>query len=182
MGYCALAVANYFLDLGVQDDVDITPLMIQKLVYISHGYHLAFTAKYDDPNGEPLVDDEFAEAWQYGPVFPSLYYSLRRFGGDPITEPAESNDIIYDEDSGKLRIVSEIPRIDENNKFVCTLLSKVWDAYRSYTGYQLSSVTHKNGTPWDDTVKEHGGSFKNANIKNKVIRNYYLKAIGGRNE
>ena len=81
MGYSAFAVANYFLRLGRDSGEEITPLKIQKLVYIAHGYHLAFTASDNSPNGLPLVDDEFAEAWQYGPVFPSLYHHFKRFGG-----------------------------------------------------------------------------------------------------
>ena len=176
MGYCTFAVANYFLDLGKRDKKGITPLMVQKLVYMAHGYHLAFTAKHDDPAGEPLVDDEFAEAWQYGPVFPSLYHEFKRFGGDPITEPAEDTDIIFENE--RLQVTSEIPKVNPDDNFVCTLLDNVWEVYRGYTGYELSSITHKDGSPWDSTIKE-GEGFKNTHINNEVIRDYYFNLIGG---
>ena len=180
MGYSAFAIANYFLAHGEKEDVKITPLMIQKLVYIAHGYHLAFTAKYDEPDGDPLVNDEFAEAWQYGPVFPSLYHRFRKFGGEPITDRAEDNSFVYDKDSGKVSLKTEVPEVKQNDKFVCALLDKVWDVYKGYTGYQLSSVTHKDGTPWDQTMEEHEQRIRNAHISNGRIRDYYLDRIGGR--
>lgn len=54
--YSAKEIANYFLELSAKKD--ISPLKIQKLVYIAHGWHLALY-------GEPLVQDELAEAWEY---------------------------------------------------------------------------------------------------------------------
>ena len=88
MEYSAKAIANYFLELAAKHGEKVTPLKIQKLVYIAHGWHLALYEK-------PLVYDEFAEAWEYGPVFPSIYHEFKHFGGAPIAEPA--TDIEYNE-------------------------------------------------------------------------------------
>ena len=178
MGYSAFAVANYFLDLVKKDGVKITPLKIQKLVYIAHGYHLAFTARDNPPNGSPLVNDEFAEAWRYGPVFPSLYHHFKRFGGDPITEFAEDIEFSYDDDTGKLDTKSITPKIDPNDEFPCALLNKIWEVYGEYTGLQLSDITHREGTPWEKTWKRREG-FRNAHILNKDIKEYYQNRIGG---
>ena len=178
MGYSAFAVANYFLDLAKKDGVEITPLMIQKLVYIAHGYYLAFTARDNPPNGRPLVNDEFAEAWQYGPVFPSLYHHFKHFGRDPITVFAEDIEFLYDDDSGKLDTKVTTPKIDQNDAFSCALLNKIWEVYGEYTGLQLSAITHREGSPWDKTWKRREG-FRNAHIPNKAIREYYLNRIGG---
>ena len=177
MGYSAFAVANYFLDLAKKDGVKITPLKIQKLVYIAHGYHLAFTARDNPPNGSPLVNDEFAEAWRYGPVFPSLYHHFKRFGGDPITEFAEDIEFSYDDDTGKLDTKSITPKIDPNDEFPCALLNKIWEVYGEYTGLQLSDITHREGTPWEKTWKRRKG-FRNAHIPNKAIIKYYRNRIG----
>ena len=177
MGYSAFAVANYFLDLVKKDGVKITPLKIQKLVYIAHGYHLAFTARDNPPNGSPLVNDEFAEAWRYGPVFPSLYHHFKRFGGDPITEFAEDIEFSYDDDTGKLDTKSITPKIDPNDEFPCALLNKIWEVYGEYTGLQLSDITHREGTPWEKTWKRRKG-FRNAHILNKDIKEYYRNRIG----
>ena len=61
MGYSAKALANFF----IKNYTNISPLKIQKLVYISHGWHLGL---FD----EPLVDDEFAKHGgtdQYSPPY-----------------------------------------------------------------------------------------------------------------
>ena len=93
MGYSAKAVANYFL--AKYGKHGITPLKMQKLVYLSHGWYLAF---YD----EPLVDDEYAEAWRYGPVFDSLYHEFKHRGRLPITNPARDIDLDLKETTPKI--------------------------------------------------------------------------------
>lgn len=54
-----------------------TNLEMQKVLYIAHMLHLGRT-------GEPLFADRF-EAWDFGPVIPSLYRRLRQFGGGIVT-------------------------------------------------------------------------------------------------
>ena len=69
--YSAIAVANCFLDIADAQSRPITPLKIQKLVYIAHGWHLAI---YE----EPLIV-ELVEAWKWGPVIPLLYHEFKNF-------------------------------------------------------------------------------------------------------
>ena len=54
----------------------LTPLQVQKLLYLANMYHLVY-------HGKPLVDQKF-EAWIYGPVQPSLYHVLKRFGSNRV--------------------------------------------------------------------------------------------------
>lgn len=68
----------------------ITNLQLQKILYIAHMVHLGRT-------GRPLVDDEYFEAWDYGPVLPTVYRHVSGFGSRPIanvfaTIPDPSND------------------------------------------------------------------------------------------
>ena len=169
--YSSLAVANYFLDLAEKDNVKMTPLKIQKLVYIAHGCHLALTATKDDPMGKPLVSDENAEAWKYGPVFPSLYYEFRNFGGDEITRRAIEIGI------KKVGTVPEItvPNIDLEDIDTRQLLNEAWRVYSKYTGIRLSTVTHAKDSPWDQIYKE--GAVRNTHIPNGVISEYYQKKL-----
>ncbi len=51
---------------------------MQKLVYIAHMLHMGMC---DD---KPLVFGHF-EAWDFGPVHPQLYHTLKRFGNKPVT-------------------------------------------------------------------------------------------------
>ena len=75
----ALAIANYFIELAHKDKIDIRPLKLMKLVYIAHGYILALL---DKPTVGAKLEE--VEAWQYGPVFPSVYYSFKQYGSQPI--------------------------------------------------------------------------------------------------
>ena len=70
MTYSTQDIANYFLQKGEKDPT-MTPMKLIKLVYIAHGWNLGLT-------GKPLVSED-AEAWKYGPVFPSLYNKYRGF-------------------------------------------------------------------------------------------------------
>ena len=112
MGYSAKHVANYFL--SNHRDTGITPLKLQKIVYIAHGWYMA---NYEDP----LVDDEFAEAWPYGPVFPSLYHEFKHVNRRPITAMAtEFSGENYD-------VELQTPQIPEDDVRTRTLLDKVWE-------------------------------------------------------
>lgn len=64
MGHSAKAIANFFIDRHKRHG--ISPLKLQKLIYMAHGWHLALLDK-------PLVEDEAPEAWKFGPVFASVY-------------------------------------------------------------------------------------------------------------
>ena len=56
----------------------LTNLELQKLLYIAHMTYLG-------RHGRPLVAETF-EAWDYGPVLPSLYRTVKVFGGGRITD------------------------------------------------------------------------------------------------
>ena len=56
----------------------VTNLALQKILYMAHMVHLGRT-------GQRLVDAEF-QAWDYGPVEPSLYRQVRMFGNRPIQD------------------------------------------------------------------------------------------------
>jgi uncharacterized phage-associated protein len=79
MPYSAIKVANEFLRLAKADNPlrYLTPLQLIKLVYIAHGWSLHYFPE------TPLLI-EIPQAWQYGPVVPSLYSAVRRYGSSPI--------------------------------------------------------------------------------------------------
>ena len=161
-GYSALAVANYFL--SNYKDTGITPLKIQKLTYIAHGWHLALL-------DEPLVSDEFSEAWRYGPVFPSLYHAFKYRRNLPIIELG--TELEFNDDGTFIRKVPEIEKDDGTTK---GLLDRIWEVYGTWSGSQLSEFCHKPGTPWDKTWKDNQGQ-KNANIDNDLIKKHYLEKL-----
>jgi len=157
MAYDARAVANYFLDLAAKEGRQLDPMGIQKLVYFAHGWNLAIF-------GSPLVQQRI-EAWDYGPVIPDLYLSLRDFGRNPITRKAvkfEFNPITG--------CVSEsTPMIPETQETKDTraLLDRVWESNKHLTSIQRSNLTHLPGSPWTSS-REQG----KREIDDGLIRGY----------
>jgi uncharacterized phage-associated protein len=126
IGLSARTIANYFLELGRRDWIPIDPMKLQKLVYLAHGWSLLFLNK-------PLIREPI-EAWRYGPVVPELYQEFKRFGGSPITQPAQMGP--GESTSG----------LDQETK---SLLEAVWERYKSLSPIQLSILTHEAGSAWD---------------------------------
>lgn len=155
MAFDSKAVANYFLDLANAENEAITPMKIQKLVYIAHGWYLALTEK-------PLLD-EYIQAWRYGPVIPTLFHEFKRFGKEAITEPATDFD---------LKNSTFIKTVLPDDKYMKAILEKIWEVYGGFTAIQVSNLTHQEGTPWAQTWDEFGGT-RNVNIENERIKNHF---------
>lgn len=131
------AIANYILErapvLGIQQ---VTLMQLLKLVYLSHGWSLAF-------GDTPLVAQN-PQAWQYGPVYPHIYKALNKFGGNPITEKIKE----------KLTGAEFYPvdMTDEQRKVIDAVLL----SYGKKHAFELSNITHQVGGPWDVTFKSYG--------------------------
>ena len=164
MGYSAKAVANYFLEK--YGDEGISPLKIQKLVYIAHGWYMAFYGAE-----EPLVDDEYAEAWKYGPVFASLYHEFKHIGREPILGLAMETDL----DQNNKPIMST-PEVREGDEDARRLLDRIWEVYGGYSALKLSAMCHQKDSPWD---KARDDGIRNAHINNKEIQIHYERKLNG---
>jgi uncharacterized phage-associated protein len=165
MGISAKAVANYFLDLAGQEGKKLTPLKLQKLVFVAHGWYLAI-------NGNSLVEDEFAEAWQYGPVFPSLYHEFKDLGRDTIDRQATKMSVTKNASGGFDIDISE-PELPDDAREAKDVIDQVWSSYGKLSGLQLSDMTHRDGTPWEKVRTETAG-VNNADIPNDDIRQHYV--------
>lgn len=147
MPYSAIKIANEFLRLaGTETPARaLTPLQLIKLVYIAHGWSLVHLQS-------PLLNEP-PQAWQYGPVIPSLYHAIKQFGSNPVRFPIEG-----DTDPQQLS-----PEARD-------LIRAVYQAYGRLSGIQLSNMTHLPDTPWSHTWASAG---KNAVISNNVIQEHY---------
>jgi len=137
------AVANRFLALAKENDSTLTPMQLLKLVYIAHGWMLGLY-------GKTLICDDI-EAWQYGPVIPTLYEGIRKFKSNPVKGPLNCNNSDLDKKESQV-------------------IDQVYEIYGGLTGGQLSSLTHAKGTPWAITTKELGHW---GNISNDLIKIHY---------
>lgn len=144
----AAAVADRFRVLSGNA---LTPLQLLKLVYITHGWSFPI-------QGRGLIPDRI-EAWQYGPVIPSLYHSLKDFRSDPVTRPLVG--------------VDDEP-LSPNDR---SLIDKVYDVYGHYSGGQLSAMTHRPNTPWDLAWRRG----KNSQITDAMIAPHYQRIHDERN-
>jgi len=160
MGYSAKAVANFILGLGERDGISLSPMSLLKLVYIAHGWHLALRMT-------PLVTDEHPEAWDYGPVFPSVYYEFRKYGSGAIKCPALE---LMHYDDGEWR--EEVPSVAQNDLVTQDLIEKVWKEYNHFTAFQLSDLTHQPGTPWYQTRLTAAG-YRNTPITSDLIKDHF---------
>jgi uncharacterized phage-associated protein len=156
MGYSAKAVANYFLEKAKAEGESLSPMKLQKLVYFAHGWNLAV-------RDQPLINEDI-QAWQFGPVIPSLYREFKQFGNSPITEEATDWEIDWP------MIKTTTPKI--NDMETRELLDKVWEVYKKYTAVQLSNLTHLKGSPWEVTWGENGVP-KHTPIPNQIIMDYF---------
>lgn len=138
-------VANNILKKGLENDVDVTPLKLQKLVYFVYKAYLKKT-------GRELFSEPF-ETWTHGPVAPSIYVEFNSYGDRPIKSFASDS-------QGRCYIVTETGCFKE-------CLDKVWDEYSEYSGTSLSEFTHQKGMAWTK-AKEKGQRYLDVgDIKNE---------------
>lgn len=159
MAFDPKAIANFFVRCAADERKQLTPLQAIKLVFIAHGWYLGLTEK-------PLVSEP-PQAWKYGPVFPSLYQEFRGYGDGPITSPATTFTADY-----SLEIVPPPSRSEQEP--LCKFLEQVYAQYGKFSGTQLSTLTHQEGSPWYKAWHELGGKHKkNFPIPQDLITEYY---------
>lgn len=169
MAYDSKAVANYFLNLSKVDDEPLTPMKLLKLLYYAHGWYLAIC-------GQPLLDERI-EAWEYGPVVPSIYSEFKHFGNNPISTPATEWKLTGDDDDlFGFNVVSPTIPDGEENEFVRQLLQRIWEIYKPFSAIQLSSMTHETGSPWEKVLRGHekGCAPRHLVIDDNIIREFFI--------
>lgn len=122
-----------------------TPMKLQKLCYYVQGYSLAI-------DGTPLFEEDF-QAWQFGPVIPSLYSKHKGYQWRQISEALEGD-------------VEVSPR-----------LRAIVGAYGKFDGAALSTMTHREA-PWLDArqgIPETDGS--SSVISKESMRGFFAEKI-----
>lgn len=155
--FSAKSIANYFLELATASGQSISPMKLQKLVYYAHGWYAGYTDR-------PLIN-EAVEAWQYGPVIPSLYHEFKRFGSGDIQCKA------FEYDALGVREASTPSDPD-----IRTFLQNIFNSYGKYSGIRLSEMTHAAGTPWDTTWSACKG-MRGVDIPFPTMASYFKEAV-----
>jgi len=119
-------IATYFLSLSEPDAGDVlTHLKLQKLCYYAQGFSIAI-------NDTPLFDDPI-EAWDHGPVVPSLYHEFKKYGSGALPVLQAEFGVNY----------------DDNTK---ELLNEIYNIYGQFSAWKLRNMTHEE-SPWIDAFK-----------------------------
>ncbi len=143
--YRVEAIANEFVKRAQAEGRALTNMQLQKLPYIAHGWGLALT-------GSDLVSEE-PRAFPYGPVYRGLYDALKRYGAGQVKDFIHEGDgaaaFGFDGERGEI-IAADLSEGDKR------LLDAVWDAYKNFSAYKLSEMTHQEDSPWTITTKEKG--------------------------
>lgn len=140
----ALNVGNNILQRGFSEDIDITPMKLQKLIYLVY-------KRYYKKNSKALFSEPF-EVWKYGPVVRSVYDEFKHFGANSIKKYAM-------EPNGSVLIVNE-----EKSESFRSALDYVWDKYKYYDGIPLSEMTHRKNTAWWKAAKREDAYLDDKDI------------------
>ena len=164
--YSAAAIANWFLDRAERDRVPVDPMKLQKLIYFAHGWYLALT-------GRPLIT-EHPEAWDYGPVIPSIYHEFKNFGRDPITRRILKLESLGASVKELLnsRLVS--PKIEPEDTDTQNFLERIWEVYGGLTGVQLSNMTHATNGAWHK-AREQAHGRQGIDIPDELIKEEFIQ-------
>jgi len=122
----ALAISNSVLEKSFSQDIPVSPLKLQKLLYFIYKRVLQRTRT-------SLFEEHF-EAWQYGPVLPSVYEKFKHYKFDKISD--------YYYENGNTFVVSA------NYEEFHEALDFVWSKYSDVEPWELVELTHLPGTAW----------------------------------
>jgi uncharacterized phage-associated protein len=155
-------LANLFLDWADEDKITITPMKLQKLLYFSHADHLQLT-------GKPLVLQSF-EAWDFGPVDPSVFEEFKRFSKMPITERAYRFDPI----AGKRVLANIVP-----DRRALTTLRNLYDFYKRASATALSDMSHTPDGPWATARRlfEQGRNADRRMSDQLIVNNHHNRSV-----
>ena len=149
-------IANELIRLASAHGRAFDQMQLQELVYIAHGWCLAIT-------GEPLTGDR-PEALDHGPEYRRLAEALARWGLDPVTSKIVIADEMpsFSKMDATLTVGTELFPIERD------ILARVCADYGGLQTSQLATLTHAEGTPWDQVFAS--GAGKRRDIPHELIR------------
>jgi uncharacterized phage-associated protein len=151
------------LQFAEAENIPLTNLQLQKIIFFAHGSHLARFQL-------PLVLNRF-EAWEHGPVIPELYHALKQCGDRAIRSAVTR----YDLESGTDLVV----RADFPGR-TCQHLEEMLLFYGRMDPWELVKLSHVPDGPWARTL-EHSKGAANFSlvIDPQLIKDFFDKP--GRN-
>ena len=145
----ALNVANNILRRAFDEDIDVTPMKLQKLIFFTYCEYLKKTKK-------PLFAERFG-VWRYGPVLESVYSEFKQYRANHIDKFAKDCD-------GKVFVANE-----SNDRQLKSALDAVWDKYKDYDGIALSKITHQRDSAWYKALEDGREYIDDSDILGGIV-------------
>ena len=146
----ALNVGNTVLNKAFAENIDITPMKLQKIIYFIYRDYLKKT-------NDSLFDERFA-VWKYGPVIPSIYTTFKHYGSNAIKEYATEND-------GKTVLIVNT----NNSPNFKGVIENVWENCKYLDGIYLSSLTHQQGSACRKAYDRNDSYLSDEDIKSEEV-------------
>jgi uncharacterized phage-associated protein len=164
MQYPAVVVANEIIKLANAENHEITPLKLQKILYLANG--ISYKRRHSK-----LVDESF-EAWEYGPVVRSVYELYKNFKGNNITAP-QNGTVQVPSVSGNQYSFVPSSTVKVNNDDLA-VIKEAWNSAKDLDAYTLSAWSHNNNSPWD---KAYNATPRQVYISDADIQSYFDQFI-----
>ena len=150
MAISALSAGRAICELR---DWKVSNLELQKILYLAHMFHLG------EHEGAPLISENF-EAWEYGPVVPSLYRQARGFGSGPVRN-----------------VFHWIPGVSEGSELA--MLREASNATSGMSAGRLVSITHWPRGAWH---KKYQPGVRGIVIPNELILEEFRERAAAPNQ
>lgn len=125
----------------------VSNLQLQKLMYLAQMIHMGRS------DGRPLFEGTF-QAWDYGPVEPTLYHKVKGFGSGPIKD-IFSDALKFEEDDPRRKVMDDICK-----------------RFLKYSAGDLVDITHADIGAW---AAFYTPRARNVNIPDSAIFDEYKK-------
>lgn len=124
---------NLFIENKAKDkNISLTNLKLQKLMYFIEAYYMV-----ENPDEDKLFSSSWS-AWDYGPVNKVLYMYYKKFGSMEISLQTE-----------EISIGESLP--ETNKKYIRC----IYNLFGHFSAFDLVTLTHLNGSPWDEIYKSN---------------------------
>lgn len=143
----ATDLSDYLVGKAKAENIELTPLKLQKILYYIQGWYLGFKDK-------PVFDEDIL-AWKYGPVVREVYDKFAPFGAQNIATSTyqPQTDCTFSQDDSDL-------------------INAVWDKYKGYKPTELVAMTHLS-KPWKQVFNDPNNDI----IYTDLMRDYFKQYV-----
>lgn len=143
----ALNIANNILHRSFEDNIELTPMKLQRLIYLTY-------KEFYKQTDTLLFEDKF-EVWKYGPVIRNVNTAFKKYGSNSIKD-------YYREYDGAALEASE-----RKSPILKSVINTVWDKYKTVDGVPLANMSRSKKSAWYQAFNRNEPFLSEADIKNE---------------